>query len=169
MRYPERTPIRDHKTHPMGFHASNLCTSHEPPIKTFAVPVRDTALALCQGPHLGPCHGRSHPCIPLPSDPQNTRISRTAEPHTHATNASSIRAKGAPTGTGCPQPAHQAITPKSQARNCSSGYMEQARSRGHEASPQSGLGVGCKMCSSSKKAARAECTCAGVAQKHRAG
>ena len=29
--------------------------------------------------------------------------------------------------------------------------MEQASSRGHEASPQSGLGVGCKQCSSSKK------------------
>ena len=29
--------------------------------------------------------------------------------------------------------------------------MEQASSRGHGASPQSGLGVGCKRCSSSKK------------------
>ena len=29
--------------------------------------------------------------------------------------------------------------------------MEEAQSRGHEASPQSGLGVGCKRCSSSKK------------------
>ena len=29
--------------------------------------------------------------------------------------------------------------------------MEQASSRGHEASPQSGLSVGCKLCSSSKK------------------
>ena len=29
--------------------------------------------------------------------------------------------------------------------------MEQASSRGHEASPQSGLGMGCKRCSSSKK------------------
>ena len=29
--------------------------------------------------------------------------------------------------------------------------MEQAPSRGHEASPQSELGVGCKLCSSSKK------------------
>ena len=29
--------------------------------------------------------------------------------------------------------------------------MEQAPSRGHEASPQSGLGVGCKLCSSRKK------------------
>ena len=29
--------------------------------------------------------------------------------------------------------------------------MEQASSRGHEASPQSGLGVGCKLYSSSKK------------------
>ena len=31
------------------------------------------------------------------------------------------------------------------------GYMEQAPSRGHEASPQIGLGVGCKLCSSRKK------------------
>ena len=31
------------------------------------------------------------------------------------------------------------------------GYMGQVPSRGHEASPQSGLGVGCKLCSSSKK------------------
>ena len=29
--------------------------------------------------------------------------------------------------------------------------MEQAPSRGHDASPQSGLGVGCNLCSSSKK------------------
>ena len=29
--------------------------------------------------------------------------------------------------------------------------MEQASSRGHEAIPRSGLGVGCKRCSSSKK------------------
>ena len=29
--------------------------------------------------------------------------------------------------------------------------MEQASSRGHEASPQGGLGVGCKLCFSSKK------------------
>ena len=29
--------------------------------------------------------------------------------------------------------------------------MEKAPNRGHEASPQSGLGVGCKLCSSSKK------------------
>ena len=29
--------------------------------------------------------------------------------------------------------------------------MERAPSRGHEASPQSGLGVGCKLCSSSTK------------------
>ena len=35
--------------------------------------------------------------------------------------------------------------------NCSPGYMEQAPSRGHEASPQSGLGVGCKLYPSSKK------------------
>ena len=33
----------------------------------------------------------------------------------------------------------------------SPGYMEQVPSRGHEASPQSGLGVGCKLHSSSKK------------------
>ena len=39
----------------------------------------------------------------------------------------------------------------SQVKNYSPGYMEQAPSRGHEASPQSGLGVGCKLCSSSKK------------------
>ena len=36
-------------------------------------------------------------------------------------------------------------------KNYSPGYMEQAPSRGHEASPQSGLGVGWKLCSSSKK------------------
>ena len=35
-------------------------------------------------------------------------------------------------------------------RSYSPGYMEQAPSRGHEASTQSGLGVGCKLCSSSK-------------------
>ena len=39
----------------------------------------------------------------------------------------------------------------SQVKNYSPGNMEQASSRGHEASPQSGLGVGCKRCSSSKK------------------
>ena len=39
----------------------------------------------------------------------------------------------------------------SQVKNYSPGYMEQAPSRGHKASPQSGLGVGCKLCSSSKK------------------
>ena len=38
-----------------------------------------------------------------------------------------------------------------QVRNYSPGYMEQAKSRGHEASPQSGLGMGCKLLSSSKK------------------
>ena len=38
-----------------------------------------------------------------------------------------------------------------QVKNYSPGYMEQAPSRGHEASPQSGLDVGCKLCSSSKK------------------
>ena len=36
-------------------------------------------------------------------------------------------------------------------KNHSPGYMEQAPSRGHEASPQSGLGVGYKLFSSSKK------------------
>ena len=36
----------------------------------------------------------------------------------------------------------------SQVRNCTLGYMEQAPSSGHEASPQSGLGVGYKRCSS---------------------
>ena len=40
-----------------------------------------------------------------------------------------------------------------QIRNYSSGYMEQATSRGYEASPQSGLGVGWELCSSSKKVA----------------
>ena len=38
----------------------------------------------------------------------------------------------------------------SQVKNCSLKYMEQAPIRGHEASPQSGLKVGCKLCSSSK-------------------
>ena len=36
-------------------------------------------------------------------------------------------------------------------RNYSPGYMEIAPSRGHEASPQSGLGAGCKLRTSSKK------------------
>ena len=36
-------------------------------------------------------------------------------------------------------------------KNYSPGYMEQEPRRGHEASPQIGLGVGCKLCSSSKK------------------
>ena len=40
---------------------------------------------------------------------------------------------------------------KSQVRNYSPEYTGQAPSRGHEASPQSGLGVGCMLCSSSKK------------------
>ena len=40
---------------------------------------------------------------------------------------------------------------RSQVKNYSPGYMGQAPSRGHDASPQSGLGVGCKRCSSSKK------------------
>ena len=39
----------------------------------------------------------------------------------------------------------------SQVRNYSPGYIGQAPSRGHEASAQSGLGVGCKLRSSSKK------------------
>ena len=42
----------------------------------------------------------------------------------------------------------------SQVKNYSPGNMEKASSRGHEASPQSGLGVGCKRCSSSKKRAQ---------------
>ena len=54
---------------------------------------------------------------------------------------------------------------QSQVRNCSPGLMEQTPSRGHEASPQSRLGVGCMRCSSSKTA-RAECTCAGAAHRH---
>ena len=44
--------------------------------------------------------------------------------------------------------------------------MEQASSRGHEASPQSGLGVGCKWCSSSKKlrglSVRAQARCISI-------
>ena len=40
---------------------------------------------------------------------------------------------------------------KRQDKNYSPEYMEQAPSTGHEASPQSGLGVGCKLYSSSKK------------------
>ena len=39
----------------------------------------------------------------------------------------------------------------SQVRNYYPGYIEQAPSRGYEASPQSGLGVRLKLCSSSKK------------------
>ena len=38
-----------------------------------------------------------------------------------------------------------------KARNFSPGNMEQAPSRGHEASSQIGRGVGCKRCSSRKK------------------
>ena len=41
--------------------------------------------------------------------------------------------------------------PQVKVKNYSPGYMEQATSRGHEASPQSGLGGGCKLRSSSKK------------------
>ena len=44
---------------------------------------------------------------------------------------------------------HRIIT--GQVKDYSPGYMEQAPSRGHEASPQSGLGVSCKLCTSSKK------------------
>ena len=43
--------------------------------------------------------------------------------------------------------------------------MEKVPSRGHKASPQRGLGVGCKRCSIIKIAPRAECTCAGAAHK----
>ena len=39
----------------------------------------------------------------------------------------------------------------SQVRNRSLGYMEQAPSRGHNSSPQGRLGLGWKLCSSSKK------------------
>ena len=39
----------------------------------------------------------------------------------------------------------------SEVRNYSQGYIEQAPRRGHEASPQSGLVLGCMLCSSSKK------------------
>ena len=38
-----------------------------------------------------------------------------------------------------------------QVKNYSPKYMEQAPSRGHEASPQNGLGAGCKLCSSNGK------------------
>ena len=38
-----------------------------------------------------------------------------------------------------------------QVKKCSPGYVEQAPSRGHEASPQSGLSAGCMLCSSSSK------------------
>ena len=40
---------------------------------------------------------------------------------------------------------------RSQVKSYTLGYMGQAPSKGHGASPQSGLGVGCKLCSSSKK------------------
>ena len=40
--------------------------------------------------------------------------------------------------------------PAAKVKNYSPGYMEQAPSRSHEASLQSGLGVGCKLYSSSK-------------------
>ena len=39
----------------------------------------------------------------------------------------------------------------SQVKNYSPGCIEQAPSRGHEASPQSGLGAGCMLFSNSKK------------------
>ena len=57
--------------------------------------------------------------------------------------------------------ARRATGPR-QVCNCSPGYMEQAPSRGHGASPQSGLGVGWE-------AAKAECTCAGAAHKQEVG
>ena len=40
-----------------------------------------------------------------------------------------------------------------EVKNYSLGNMEQAPSRSNEASPQSGLGVGCKLCSSRKSCA----------------
>ena len=40
---------------------------------------------------------------------------------------------------------------RSGVKNYPPGYMEQAPSRGHKASPQIGLGVGCKLCFSSKQ------------------
>ena len=55
----------------------------------------------------------------------------------------------------------------SHVKNGYPGYMEQAPSMGHDASPQSGLGVDCMRCSSSKKIiAWAKCTCASAAHKH---
>ena len=60
------------------------------------------------------------------------------------------------------KPSHKS----SQVNSYSPGYMEQAPSKGHEASPYSGLGVGCKLFSGSKKAAWARCTCAGAAHNH---
>ena len=47
----------------------------------------------------------------------------------------------------------ETIAESSEVSNCTPGYMEQAPSRGYEASPQSGLGVGWELCSSSKKVA----------------
>ena len=55
-----------------------------------------------RAPHLRLRHGRPNPRAPFPSDPEAIRISRTAEPHTHAPNARCIS-----TCTGCPQPAPQ--------------------------------------------------------------
>ena len=42
-------------------------------------------------------------------------------------------------------------TSQVKVKDNSPGYMKQAPSRGHEASPQNGLGMGCRLCSSSKK------------------
>ena len=54
---------------------------------------------------------------------------------------------------GCKKAAQcqKRVESPSQVQIHSPGNMEQASSRGHEASPQSGLGVGCKRCSSSIK------------------
>ena len=60
----------------------------------------------------------------------------------------------------------------SQVKDHSPGYLEQAPSRGHEASPQSGLGVDCMLaiCSSSKKlrglGLRAQARRISIKQKH---
>ena len=46
-----------------------------------------------------------------------------------------------------------ALLKSSQVKYCPPGNMEKASSRGHEASPQSGLGVGCKLRSSAQQKA----------------
>ena len=46
--------------------------------------------------------------------------------------------------------ARRSTTKPSHARHYPPGYVEQAPTRGHDARSQSGLGVGCKLCSSSK-------------------